>query len=153
MISPLKQNFIYLSFFCGLALSLLLLAITNSLRPLDNMYLTLSAQALAIISVSLVSGQLLKNKLSHSFLVSIIALFYTYAVALAFTATQYLHYGLYVLLFAFAAVGLFYLSNKFINNLHLGRLTKLMIAILGFIILFVVCSRLGLYIVQTAVPS
>lgn len=152
MISPAQQKIIYTAFLSGFCLSILIIAIHIYLRPLDSTTVTESVQFLATIVVALVCGVILKNELKRSLLVSVIALSYTYALSLLIVLTQYAHYGLYVLLVALICVALFYVSNLFFNRLKLGEFTKMLIATITFILLFVTCSNLGVYIVRLVIP-
>lgn len=152
MTSVARQKILYTSFLSGLALSLLVIILSLYLRPYDNPSITLAVQSVAASVVALASGLILRNELKRSYLVATIALFYTYALSLLLVVTQYVHYGLFMLLVAVITVVSFYISNKFFNRVHFNEFIKLLIVSIGFIALFIVCSDAGVYIIRTVIP-
>jgi len=149
MTSFTSKKLPYVSFLSGLVLGILIPIATNFLRPLDNPGVTIFTQLLIIIALGAVAGLILKNKPANSYIVSIFALLYTYAISIAITVfTSSIHYALSAFISALIALGLFYLSDRFFNHLKLSMQIKLLIAVIGSAVLFVVCSYVGLYILR-----
>jgi len=148
MISIFRKRFFYTALLCGLVLGTVLIIIINSFRHLDNPFLSIGSQFLAIIFLSLVTGRSLKNSVAHSYTTTFTALFYTYALSGLFMFTQTIHYGLYVLIMGLATVGFFYISNWFFNRLRIHTVVKIIAAIPGFIVIFFASSLLGIHILR-----
>lgn len=152
MASFIHKKLTYISFLSGLVLGVCVIAITNYLRPLDNPGMVVLTQLVMIIALGLITGRIVKDQLRRSYLVSTTALLYAYAISITATVvTNTIHYGLSVLVTGLVAIGFFYLGDKFFNRIKLHMAIKLLIAVVGFIGLFVVCSSLGLYILRTVV--
>jgi len=134
-----------ISFLFGMIFYVLVMAVENYLRPVGGAEI---AQAIVALVLSIVAGSILKNKVSHSYLVAVSALFYTYALSMPVKAVaDIVHYGLLALATALTTVMLFYLSNKFFK-LKLNTAIKLAVAILGFIVVFISCANLATYILR-----
>jgi len=155
MTSLIHKKLTYTSFLSGLVLGVLVIAIAHYLRPLDSLSVVVLTQLMMIIALGLITGRIVKNQLQRPYLVPTTALLYAYAISITATvATNTIHYGLSVLVTGLVAIGFFYLSDKFFNRIKLHMAIKLLVAVVGFIGLFVVCSGLGLYILRTVVaPS
>jgi hypothetical protein len=148
MISMMHQRFHYIVVLCGLALGMLLIIITNSLRHLDNHFLVIGSQFLVIVALTLAVGTLLKISTAHSYIVSFVALLYAYALSGLFMFTQTIHYGLYVFLMGVITGVIFYVSDYFFNRTRIHIAAKLTMTAAGFIVVFFASSLLGLQILR-----
>jgi len=148
MTSFIRKRLTYIPFLSGLIFGVLVIAIANSLRSFDNSYLVVLIQVIMALALGFVTGFLLKNSLKHSYLVSISALFYAYALSNLSLLAANIHYGLYAFITGLLAVGLLYLGDVFFNRLKLHLAIKLSVAIVGFIVIFVICSSLAMYILR-----
>lgn len=107
-------------------------------------------QLLVVIVLGFASGFVLKGVMTQSYLVAIVALSYTYALSSLVAVTKSIHYVIFVVLVALASLGMFHLSNKFFKSSKLSSNLKLLTAGVGFVVVIVICSLLGLYILRNS---
>jgi hypothetical protein len=121
-------------------------------RPVSNVLLIqvflLHLGPLAIIGT--ITGFILKGKLVNSYVISVLALLYAYALSALLQFTSWYYYAAYFGVFSIASALMFYVLYKIFNR-TLGQTRKTILATALFAawpFIFVAFSIFGLYFVR-----
>lgn len=147
----LARPLIYAAALSGIALGFALIFMPHSTKALPSwgdIVLSFSAQLLVTVAIGYIVGFILKNKVSNSYLISIIAMLYLYDAAAFLVFTRGFGYVYFILLLALVSVCLFAVIGKLFNkySLHKKRLATL--AVTGSIILWFICASLGVFLMR-----
>lgn len=149
--SSLAQPLLYIAVLSGVVFGLLLVFISHEAKPYatwSNIALVFSMQLAVTMVVGYVTGFVLKNKITNSYFVSIMAMLYLYDAATLLAFVRGFGYIIFALLLALTSVGLFYSANKLFAKYSSYRKKFTMFGMVGFVILFIICAPLGLFLTR-----
>lgn len=152
---PVSKRFFVTALLAGLVFELLLfftpyLNMPNG--PWGYYKVILSIQTIMIASIGLTVGWTLRKTIARSYVVSMSALFYLYAISLLLMFTRITHDALFLFLTSLASLSFFYASDKFINHSSLSKVKKYSIVIVGFFVVSIACVVMGTYFVRIMMP-
>lgn len=145
------KNLLYVATLSGITLGLLLIFVSHTTTnpPIWGDILSLILIHLAaIIAIGYAAGFALKHSVRNSYFVSIAAMLYLYDAAALLAPIRGFGYIIFTLLLALVSVGLFIVANKLLNKYSSRKKGLLVFVINGFIVLWIICAPLGLFVTR-----
>jgi len=137
--------------FGGLLFGVLFIPISLLLNSFDflNGYTGYAVAVAAMVVAGLLVGFVLKNKVVHSYVVSVFTLLYIYATASLVSTLRAIHDALFYVGLLLLAVGVFYASQKFFASLTKNnRVFKIVGAGIILVVWWAFCWSAGLYVLR-----
>lgn len=113
---------------------------------LSNSVLVILVQTICILAAGVLLGRVFHGKLQESYLVVIFAAFYAYILSSIFIFVSSVSYILYAIVLLLISIGTLLTSYIFFTSKRIDKHVKILIACIGLIPTYFICSVLGLYI-------
>lgn len=114
---------------------------------LSNSVLVALIQTICILAAGVLLGRVFHSKLKEGYLVAIFAAFYAYILSSIFIFVSSVSYILFAIVLVFISILTLLISYVFfVGFKKIDRRGKVLIAFIGLIPTYFICSVLGLYI-------